>query len=1148
MSSHGEHRSPSARPSRDPYAFLRPPSPSGPSFHSARQPPSSSASSVGTGASASLSGRRPPSPHRASVPYGGEAPYLNHRIRHHGQVTLTPPENLGRTRVLSKAKKPSRQPPAPEASSSARPFQPSNGTSARRRVDSSLSIGRSISSDSLATRPTHISRLSGPIQPIARYPSAQSSPLAPFNDPTPILPFPSLPTPSTPPPSFEEAILSIPTTPSTPSVSQPRPTSPTPGNSDPENEVPSNVVHEDEGHCTSSWERDRRAGLSLEERVQREWARKKRLERFSVHVDQSTANSPPIQEEVHDDGVGELRHPADIGGSSGSEHIINSLIPHSQDLQLQSLPSTFRRPPNVPTLSLGAARSDNATNASAECGQPDMASRTPTAKGLQDLAPGLPTLAPEPQAAVTASSGRTLEGPAYGVSLSTHGQESGHSDTQMSRMLQFVTTAAEVGCQEADESTLGENKKPGDYPALASSVSGMHPPADTRIPLLSLSTSTKSPILGVNGTAGRPRALLTIPPLLPTPPVDPIREDRGAPRTPPMSGGSESTEPTPNPSSHGLASPPPSQPNVDILSDAISTTHVLAFESLAKPTTSADHKGKGKAIDISLSPALVPPSPSLRNTASPSHNCISHALSASTDSLQRPTPTNSSILPATFGSRRPPPPPPPLPIAQSVLPSTNKPPSTFVRDRIQSYETLTYRTPPPIPPKRNIGIRRPPPPIPPRGPGPGIAPLPNHTRPLVPLEPAQTENLEREGAHEVDELLKPAISSVVSGEEGGLPLPRSTVAPGGPRRAPAPSPSHKDSSQAQVWRDSWFGATPSSTSRRDSRNVSQPPSPAIESRGVAAPPLSFVGTPGPPAIPRDESDHPAELQRRDPLVATLPPPMASSTFPGTPFYNFPPPLPAPRGPRPLPRPPTIPPRPFSTVGPTPVPPPMLRGGPSSDGLLRRDASSPEPQPPSPIRPGASTDDGESSLLPLHTRSGASFTSNPSFAAPGDESLPNDPPLLPPSPNAAPISISAPEPASIPTPTYEYTDLDLLISRLEQAEPGSGTDYDDLLLLSSILGPGSAGSSDGHRQAMENLPVGCVEVERRRVLKDGRVKLKLSLLGIIVDRCSVCLSQFRDNQKGVLLPCKHSFHTKCAKSWLRTNQTCPVCRAPIDAAT
>ncbi|KAI0327622.1 hypothetical protein GY45DRAFT_1256668, partial [Cubamyces sp. BRFM 1775] len=76
-------------------------------------------------------------------------------------------------------------------------------------------------------------------------------------------------------------------------------------------------------------------------------------------------------------------------------------------------------------------------------------------------------------------------------------------------------------------------------------------------------------------------------------------------------------------------------------------------------------------------------------------------------------------------------------------------------------------------------------------------------------------------------------------------------------------------------------------------------------------------------------------------------------------------------------------------------------------------------------------------------------------------------------------------------------------------------------------------------------IGQVEVQRRRVLKDGRVKLKLSLLGVAVDRCGVCLSQFRREERGALTPvCRHPFHEACLRRWLRTAGVCPICRMAL----
>ncbi|KAI0646719.1 hypothetical protein C8Q79DRAFT_909263, partial [Trametes meyenii] len=76
-------------------------------------------------------------------------------------------------------------------------------------------------------------------------------------------------------------------------------------------------------------------------------------------------------------------------------------------------------------------------------------------------------------------------------------------------------------------------------------------------------------------------------------------------------------------------------------------------------------------------------------------------------------------------------------------------------------------------------------------------------------------------------------------------------------------------------------------------------------------------------------------------------------------------------------------------------------------------------------------------------------------------------------------------------------------------------------------------------------LGKVEIERRRVLKDGRVKLKMSLLGVAIDRCGVCLSQFRQGEKGALTPvCRHSFHESCLHRWLRSAAVCPICRMAL----
>ncbi|XP_063783980.1 RING finger protein 44 [Pseudophryne corroboree] len=43
-------------------------------------------------------------------------------------------------------------------------------------------------------------------------------------------------------------------------------------------------------------------------------------------------------------------------------------------------------------------------------------------------------------------------------------------------------------------------------------------------------------------------------------------------------------------------------------------------------------------------------------------------------------------------------------------------------------------------------------------------------------------------------------------------------------------------------------------------------------------------------------------------------------------------------------------------------------------------------------------------------------------------------------------------------------------------------------------------------------------------------------------CVVCFSDFESRQLLRVLPCNHEFHAKCVDKWLKSNCTCPICRA------
>ncbi|GAA5968771.1 hypothetical protein JCM11641_000726 [Rhodosporidiobolus odoratus] len=171
--------------------------------------------------------------------------------------------------------------------------------------------------------------------------------------------------------------------------------------------------------------------------------------------------------------------------------------------------------------------------------------------------------------------------------------------------------------------------------------------------------------------------------------------------------------------------------------------------------------------------------------------------------------------------------------------------------------------------------------------------------------------------------------------------------------------------------------------------------------------------------------------------------------------------------------------------------------------------------------------------------------------------------------AAPTAVAEEE-----EPLTMYTELDLLLARLEAREEErdrersratvntgaegegaqqegaageeagqGGGDYDDLLLLTSVLG--SALPAGATPAELSELMVAPVECERRRVTKSGKVKSKLSVVGVRCVDCAICLARFKVSQQAVVLPeCLHIFHDHCIRSWFRLSRACPVCRAEV----
>jgi Ring finger domain len=49
-------------------------------------------------------------------------------------------------------------------------------------------------------------------------------------------------------------------------------------------------------------------------------------------------------------------------------------------------------------------------------------------------------------------------------------------------------------------------------------------------------------------------------------------------------------------------------------------------------------------------------------------------------------------------------------------------------------------------------------------------------------------------------------------------------------------------------------------------------------------------------------------------------------------------------------------------------------------------------------------------------------------------------------------------------------------------------------------------------------------------------------------CSICLGEYEDGEKLVMLPCKHIYHDDCISSWCQNHTRCPLCNIDLENAT
>ncbi|KAI0247983.1 hypothetical protein BJV78DRAFT_1240809 [Lactifluus subvellereus] len=175
---------------------------------------------------------------------------------------------------------------------------------------------------------------------------------------------------------------------------------------------------------------------------------------------------------------------------------------------------------------------------------------------------------------------------------------------------------------------------------------------------------------------------------------------------------------------------------------------------------------------------------------------------------------------------------------------------------------------------------------------------------------------------------------------------------------------------------------------------------------------------------------------------------------------------------------------------------------------------------------------------------------PPVPLPGLLSVLDDDPSEPSSPGST-YEVSPSTPSAI---QREFTSLETFSAQNDEDRNPSatGSTRENTLLRRGVTNSTRKGSKMttpvvDAQYSVNGAQLGRIEVVRRRITRNGRVKLKMVLLGATVDRCAICTTQFKDHESAAVgTRCQHAFHERCASSWFaRGNRTCPRCLTPFD---
>ncbi|KAA0201701.1 hypothetical protein HAZT_HAZT005072 [Hyalella azteca] len=80
----------------------------------------------------------------------------------------------------------------------------------------------------------------------------------------------------------------------------------------------------------------------------------------------------------------------------------------------------------------------------------------------------------------------------------------------------------------------------------------------------------------------------------------------------------------------------------------------------------------------------------------------------------------------------------------------------------------------------------------------------------------------------------------------------------------------------------------------------------------------------------------------------------------------------------------------------------------------------------------------------------------------------------------------------------------------------------------------------HRDSLLTVGASQATIERNTLAHRYIIRPKVG-----AEKCTVCLSDYENDENVRRLPCLHLFHTACIDQWLATSKRCPICRVDIE---